>query len=252
MTVPPSPPVGVRELHREPGPAAVEVADPGVEPGVHEQRVAGVALEPRAALHLLDHGGVEADPGVEQEVPPVDRAQPHPPDRARGPARRAAPRWPRSGRWAGRWCGRTRWSTRRAAGPARTWFPARPLAASLSVPSPPSTTTTSTPVAAAPWASRVAWPRRLVSATVTSWSADRALPMTTRLRGVTDEASEFTSSSTFTAAGTYCTRPAAPHPVHDPAAVWPPCVGDRAPVTARSLARGRFGSLPGGGQHGGP
>jgi hypothetical protein len=70
----------------------------------------------------------------------------------------------------------------------------------LSVPSPPSTTTTSTPDAAAPWARRVAWPRRLVSATVTSWSAESALPMTTRLRGVTDAALELTSSKTFTAA----------------------------------------------------
>ena len=51
--------------------------------------------------------------------------------------------------------------------------------------------------AAAPWARRVAWPRRLVSATVTSWSADSAFRITTRLRAVTDDAEELTSSSTF-------------------------------------------------------
>ena len=70
----------------------------------------------------------------------------------------------------------------RAAGqrrPARQSVPASPLAASLSVPSPPSTTTTSMPSAAAPWARRVAWPRRLVSASVTSWSADSAFWITT-------------------------------------------------------------------------
>jgi hypothetical protein len=46
--------------------------------------------------------------------------------------------------------------------------PASPLAASFRVPSPPSTTTASVPVAAAPRARREAWPRRLVSAVVTS------------------------------------------------------------------------------------
>ena len=74
--------------------------------------------------------------------------------------------------------------------------PARPLAASLSVPSPPSTTTTSVPSEAAERASRVAWPRRAVSASVTSWSADRAFWITTRRRPVTDDAAEFTSSRT--------------------------------------------------------
>ena len=34
----------------------------------------------------------------------------------------------------------------------------------------------------------VAWPRRLVSARVTSWSVDNALWITTRRRAVTDEA----------------------------------------------------------------
>ena len=58
--------------------------------------------------------------------------------------------------------------------PSAVRVPASPLAASLSVPSPPSTTTASTPSAAAPWARREAWPRRLVSATVTSWSAASA------------------------------------------------------------------------------
>ena len=59
-------------------------------------------------------------------------------------------------------------------------------------------TTTSVPAAAAPMASRVAWPRRVVSASVTSWSALSALRITTRARAVTDDADELTSSSTFT------------------------------------------------------
>ena len=57
------------------------------------------------------------------------------------------------------------------------------------------------PSTAAPWARRVAWPRRLVSARVTSWSAESAFWMTTRPRAVTDEADELTSRSTLTAAG---------------------------------------------------
>ena len=118
----------------------------------------------RAALDLGDHRGVVAHADVEQEVPAVDPAEPDPADRVCGRARRAGHRSPRSGRWAGRSCGRTRSSSRRAARPAPSSVPARPLAASLSVPSPPSTTTTSVPSAAAPCASRVAWPRRFVSA----------------------------------------------------------------------------------------
>ena len=78
--------------------------------------------------------------------------------------------------------------------------PASPLAASLRVPSPPSTTTASVPVAAAPWASRVAWPRRLVSATVTSWSAASDFWITTRARAVTDEAEALTIRSSRTRA----------------------------------------------------
>ncbi|MEZ5140201.1 MAG: hypothetical protein R2711_15940 [Acidimicrobiales bacterium] len=76
--------------------------------------------------------------------------------------------------------------------------PASPLAASFTVPSPPSTTTTSTPSAAAPWASRVAWLRRAVSTSSTSWSLARALRMITRVRAVTDEENGLTSSRTFT------------------------------------------------------
>src|SRR4029077_20757180 len=73
--------------------------------------------------------------------------------------------------------------------------PASPLATSFCVPSPPSTATTSTPSAAAPCASRVACPLRFVSARVTSWSAESAFWMTTRLRAVTDEAAELTIRS---------------------------------------------------------
>jgi len=46
--------------------------------------------------------------------------------------------------------------------------PAKPFATSFRVPSPPRHTTTSTPSFAAPCASRVAWPRRLVS-TIVTW-----------------------------------------------------------------------------------
>src|SRR5688500_4612212 len=86
---------------------------------------------------------------------------------------------------------------------------ARPLAASLSVPSPPRTTTTSVPLPAACCARRVACPRRLVSAKVTSWSADSAFWITTRLRAVTDDADEFTSSSTFMTVVTLRSKPEA-------------------------------------------
>ena len=82
--------------------------------------------------------------------------------------------------------------------PSAVAVPARPLAASLTVPSPPSTTTTSTPSAAAPWARRVAWLRRAVSTSSTSWSPASALRMMTRVRAVTDDENGLTSSRTFT------------------------------------------------------
>ena len=53
---------------------------------------------------------------------------------------------------------------------------------------------------AAPCASRVAWPRRLVAATSSRWSADRAFWITIRVRAVTDEADGFTIRRTFIAA----------------------------------------------------
>ena len=81
--------------------------------------------------------------------------------------------------------------------------PARPLAASFSVPSPPRTTTTSMPSLAALWASRVAWPRRVVAATSRRWSAERAFWMTMRVRAVTDEADGFTIRSSFTGDSSY-------------------------------------------------
>ena len=82
--------------------------------------------------------------------------------------------------------------------PRAVSVPTRPLAASLRVPSPPMTTTTSTPSFAAPRASRAAWPRRLVSTISTSWSAENALRITTIDRAVTDEANALTMSSTRT------------------------------------------------------
>src|SRR5438270_285832 len=74
-------------------------------------------------------------------------------------------------------------------------LPASPLAASLRVPSPPSTTTASAPALAASWARRAALPRRVVSATLTSWSAERALRITTRARAVTADADVLTIRS---------------------------------------------------------
>ena len=59
----------------------VVVADPGVDGGGDEQWMPGEPLEQAtAALHLLDHGGVEADAGVEQEVPVVDGSKADPTD----------------------------------------------------------------------------------------------------------------------------------------------------------------------------
>ena len=46
----------------------------------------------------------------------------------------------------------------------------------------------------------MACPRRLVSVTVTVWSADSALAMTTRARAVTAEAEVFTTSRILTEA----------------------------------------------------
>ena len=82
-------------------------------------------------------------------------------------------------------------------GASATSEPASPLMASLRVPSPPSTATTSQPSPTAPWARREAWPRRLVAARVTSWSAASAFWITTWVRAVTDEAWGFTSRRTF-------------------------------------------------------
>ena len=66
--------------------------------------------------------------------------------------------------------------------------PTNPHAASLSVPSPASTTTTSTPACAASLASFVASPRWAVSTTSTSCSAARAAVIGARARVVTFEA----------------------------------------------------------------
>src|SRR5262249_22155182 len=64
-------------------------------------------------------------------------------------------------------------------------LPARPSAASLRVPSPPRTTTTSTSSGAAPRAMRAACPRRDVSSTSSLWSAPSTRWTSTRRRAVT-------------------------------------------------------------------
>ena len=78
--------------------------------------------------------------------------------------------------------------------PRAVSVPAMPVATSLSVPSPPKPTTTSTLRRAASEAKRVAWPRRLVSTSSTSWSRARRRCTTTVLRAVTDVANELTMS----------------------------------------------------------
>ena len=82
--------------------------------------------------------------------------------------------------------------------PIAAAVPAAPVATSLSVPSPPKPTTTSTPRRAASWAKRVAWPRRLVSTISTSLPVLRMRWTTTVLRAVTDEAKALTTSRTRT------------------------------------------------------
>ena len=57
----------------------------------------------------------------------------------------------------------------------------------------------STPSTIAARASSVAWPRRSVRATLTSWAPESSLAMTTRLRAVTDEAVELAMSRIFKA-----------------------------------------------------
>ena len=186
----------------EAGAAAVVVADPGVEAGVHEQRVTGVALQ----------AGRAAPPGR----PPPRRT---PSRRGTGSSGRSPPRGRRGGCCclrqraeqvaggldrvvrAARSCGRTRWSTRPGARRARARRAGQPVGRLVE-----------RAVAAEhhddlraggsrrPARGGCAWPRRLVSATVTSWSADSAFWITTRLRAVTDDADELTSSSTFMAA----------------------------------------------------
>ena len=81
--------------------------------------------------------------------------------------------------------------------PSAVSLPAIPVATSLRVPSPPNPMTTSTPRRAASWAKRVAWPRRFVSTTWTSWFRLRRRWTTTVLRAVTDDANELTTNRTF-------------------------------------------------------
>src|SRR3954454_4028383 len=70
-----------------------------------------------------------------------------------------------------------------------------PLTASLTVPSPPRVTTTSTPLSAAARASVAACPRRVVHSTVRSTALRRALTRTSRLRSLVVVALGLTTSN---------------------------------------------------------
>ena len=113
---------------------------------------------------------------MEQE-PPVGavrlRGRAHADARERSHRERAgaAARRRRSGRAGSRACARRHWWSRPAARASAVCVPIRPHAASFSVPSPASTTTTSMPTSAASRASLVASPRCPVSMTSTSCSA---------------------------------------------------------------------------------
>ena len=193
--------------------------------GVHEQRVAGVALERRPPLDLLR------------------------PRRRRSPCRRgtgSSGRSPSRGRPGG--C--EPWASASSRSPvASIGSLGRPIVRANTLVDPPGSAASAQcrcrparwpprsacrrrrarrpprcPSAAAPWARRVAWPRRLVSARVTSWSADSAFWITTRPRAVTDDADELTSSSTFTAAVNLRRGP-----------VWPRRPGRRATDAAMNV-----------------
>lgn len=66
-------PVGVDETQRRVG--AIDPPDPGVDGCVHEQWMAGPPFPGTPAFDLFDHGGIEADTAVEEEVAPLDRAE---------------------------------------------------------------------------------------------------------------------------------------------------------------------------------
>lgn len=66
-------PVGVDETQRRVG--AIDPPDPGVDRREHEQWMAGPPLPWTSAFDLFDHGGIEADTAVEEEVAPLDRAE---------------------------------------------------------------------------------------------------------------------------------------------------------------------------------
>src|SRR5205823_13841529 len=76
--------LAVAEPDPEPWAPVVVVPQPRVDGRCDEQRVRAVALEERSPLDLRDHGGVQAEPGVEEEAPPVGDAQPDAPEVAAG------------------------------------------------------------------------------------------------------------------------------------------------------------------------
>ncbi len=115
-----------------------------------------VPLQLAVSLDPADDRGVEAEAGVEQEPPSVRPAEPDARERAPRAATTGACSSPPPGREGRRACARRRSSSRPGAVRVRCRCPARPSAASLSVPSPASTATTSKPSLAAARASRVA------------------------------------------------------------------------------------------------
>src|SRR5205823_4436380 len=74
----------VAELDPEPRAPVVVVPQPRIDRRRDEQRVRAVALEERSPLHLRNHGGVQAEPGVEEEAPPLGDAEPDAPEVAAG------------------------------------------------------------------------------------------------------------------------------------------------------------------------
>ena len=128
---------------------AVVAAEERADGGHRERRVREPPFQPGVALDPLDDRGVEAGAEMEQELAAVAHPEADPPERP------ALERVEHLCRPRGRGgcgtpgCGRRRSSSHRGAAPAPSPTPARPSAASLSVPSPPSTTTASMPSRAA-------------------------------------------------------------------------------------------------------
>ena len=129
---------------------AVVAAQPGVDRGDRERRVREVALQVPPLFHLLHDGGVEADAEVEQEpaigaVGLRGRSDADAGERARRERPEQLLRRPRSGRARSPSARANTLVDPPGNAASAVVVPTSPQAASLSVPSPASTTTTSTP-----------------------------------------------------------------------------------------------------------